>query len=111
MAYYRSVQQLEIIHCINSVKQHKSTNNDIYLHIKQNFIRNIALKIGKDISENYYGKFSTIDKNAKFLYYLVKWTSESYNFQSSHKIVKYVIRASELVCDAVYLNSLANFSQ
>ena len=68
-------------------------NIDINVHIKQNSISNIALNIGKNISDNYYGKFSTIDKNAENQYYLVKCTSGSYTLQSSHKIGIDVIKA------------------
>ena len=40
-------------------------------------------------------------KNAEIGYYLVKYTSDSYTFKSYHKIGKYIIKAGELVCDAV----------
>ena len=79
--------------------------------MKNNSISKIALKIGKDISENYYGNFSTIDKNANFLYYLVKWTSDRYTFLSYHKIGKYFIKAGELVYYAAYLKPLSNFKK
>ena len=42
---------------------------------------------------------------------LVKWKSDSYTFQSYHKIVRDVIKVGELVCDVVYLNPFANFNQ
>ena len=35
------------------------------LRLTHNVIRNIALSIGKYISDNYYGEISTIDKNAE----------------------------------------------
>ena len=43
--------------------------------------------------------------------YLVKLTSDSYTLQSSNSIVRYFIKAGELVCDAVYLNPFSNFKQ
>ena len=43
--------------------------------------------------------------------YLFKCTSESYTFQYYHKLGTNVIKNGELVCDAVYLNPLANFKQ
>ena len=91
--------------------KYESTNTDINVHIKQNFTSNIALNIRKDISDNNDGVISKIDKNAENEYYLVKWTSNSYTLQSSHMIGKYVIKAGELVCDTVYLNSFDNFKQ
>ena len=57
--------QQKIVHFIDSIKQHEATNTDINVHIKQNAILNIALNIGKDISDNDYGEVSTIDKNAE----------------------------------------------
>ena len=80
-------------------------------HINQNANRNIYLNIVRSISEKDYCAISTIDKNTEGGYYLVKWTSDSYNFQYSHKLGKYVIKDGELVCDAVYLNPLDNFNQ
>ena len=77
----------------------------------QNDIRNIAFIFCRDISNKDYGTVSTIDKNSESGYYPVKWTSKSYNFKSSHKLGKYVIKAGELVCDSLYLNPLANFNQ
>ena len=59
-------------------KKHKSTDTDINVHIKQNFISNIDLDICKDISDKDYGEISTIDRNAENGYSLVKWTSDSY---------------------------------
>ena len=44
----------QIIHCIDSRKQNKSTNTDIVVHIKHNAIRNTDLNIDKDISDNDY---------------------------------------------------------
>ena len=52
-----------------------------------------------------------LSKLKKCGYYIVKWTSDSYTFQSPHKMVKYIIKAGELVCDVVYFNPLANFKQ
>ena len=71
----------------------------------------IPLNIVRDISENYYDTISVIDKNSDSGYYLVKWTSESYTLQYSQKLGKYFIKIDELVCDAVYLNPLANFNK
>ena len=45
-----------------------------------NAIRNIALNIGKDISDNDYGAISIIEKNAECGYYLVEFTRENYTF-------------------------------
>ena len=50
-----------------------------------------------------------METNAENGYYLVKWTSESYTFQSTQFLGKYFITAGELMCDAVYLNPLAYF--
>ena len=44
-----------IIHCIDGIKQHESTNTDINVHIKLKSIKNIALNIGRDISVKDYG--------------------------------------------------------
>ena len=92
----------------------KTTWTNKYWHkcsYKNNPIRNIDFKIGRDISDNDYGEISTIDKNTENWYYLVQWTSDSYTFQYSHKIGRDVIKAVGLVCDAVYLNSSYNFNQ
>ena len=50
-------------------------------------------------------------KNAESRYCIVEWTSDSYTQQSYNYKVKYVIKAGELVHDAVYLNPLVNFNQ
>ena len=101
----------QIIHCVGSQKQHVATNSDINVHIKQNSIRNIALNIFRDIIDEYYDAISIIDKNIESGYYPVKWSSESYNLQSSHKLGKYLIKAGELVCYSVYFNPLANVNK
>ena len=79
--------------------------------MKQNDIRNIALKIGRDISSEDYGTISTSDKNSESGYYLVKWTSESYTFQYSRQLGNCFIKAGDFVCDVVYFNKLDNFNQ
>ena len=53
-----------------------------------NAIRNIALNIRKDISDNDYGEISKIEKNVECGYYLVEFTCGNYTFQSSHRIGK-----------------------
>ena len=70
------------------LKKRKAKNSDINFHIKNHSIRNIALNIGMDIRDNDYGVIYKIKKNAGNGYYLAKWTSESYTFQYSHKLVK-----------------------
>ena len=75
-----------IIHCIEGRKKHRILDTNINVHIKQHAISNIALNIGKHISDNDYGSISTIDKNVGNSYYLVKCTGDSYTFQSSYKI-------------------------
>ena len=111
MAYLWFYNNWNIIHCIYSRKQTESTDTVINVHIKHNTISNIDLNIGKDISENDYGAISIIDKNAETGYYFVKWTSDSYTFQYSNKIVRDMIKAVYLVCDALYANSSANFKK
>ena len=44
-------------------------------------------------------------------YYPVKWTSDSYTLNFSNKIVRDVIKSGELICDALYLNTFANFKK
>ena len=59
-----SYKNWQIIHCIDSRKTW-STYTGINIHINQNTIRNIALNIGKDISDRNYGsvsKFETMQK-------------------------------------------------
>ena len=56
-----SYNNWKIIHCIDGRKQHESTNTDINAYIKKNFIRNIALNIGKDISDRNYGSVSKFE--------------------------------------------------
>ena len=85
-----------------------SHNKFSYIH---NAICKIDLNLGKDIIDNDYETISTIYKNSENLYCLVKWISKSYNFQYSRNMGRYVIKYGELVYDAVYLNSLANFKQ
>ena len=41
----------------------------------------------------------------------MRWKSGIYTLQSSHKIGRYVIKARELVCDAVHLNPFANLDK
>ena len=97
-----------IIHCIDSLKLLEATNIDINVHIKQNYISNIALNIVRDIRDEDYGTIIIIDKNSESGYYLVKWTSDSYTLQSSHKLEKYGINTGGLVFDALYFNPVAN---
>ena len=106
-----SYNKWSIINCIDSKKQNEATKPDIDVHTNHNYIREISLNIGRDISDNDYGKISTTDKNAYSGYYLVKCTSDSYNFQYSNKLRKYYIKDVELVCDTVYLNPMANLKQ
>ena len=63
------------------------------------------------MSDNNFGAISTIDKNEENGYYIVKWKSDSYNVQSSHKIGINFIKAGELVFDVVYFNPFANSKQ
>ena len=58
----------------------------------------------RNISDKYYDAIYTIDKNTIIEYDLIIWLLFS-------KVGKYVINACELVCDAVYLNLLANFKR
>ena len=60
-----SYKNWKIIHCIESIKYHESSDTDTNVCIKRNSVRNIALNIGKYISDNYYGAILTIDKNAE----------------------------------------------
>ena len=46
-----------------------------------------------------------------YQYLNVKWTSKIYTLQSSQKLGEDFIKSDDLVCDAVYLNSLYNFKQ
>ena len=94
---------------IENKKQHKASNCDIKFHIKQNSISDIALNIVRYVSEKGQGEISEIDKNLESGFCFVKWTSDSYTLQSSNKLGKYVIKAGDLVFNAVYLNPLANF--
>ena len=71
----------------------------------------IALNIYIGISDEYYGAISTIDKNSESVYYLVKWTIESYIFQLSQKLVKCIIKAVMVVCDAAFFNPLDIFKK
>ena len=61
-----SFKKWKIIHCIPSRKE-KSSDTDINFHIKQHSIRNVALQIGKNISDNDYGEISKIEKYRKWI--------------------------------------------
>ena len=111
MTILGSYNNWKIIHCIDSIKQNGPTNTGINNNIKHNYISNIALKIGRDIRDNYYGAISTIGKRSVSRYYLVKWTCDSYNYQSFHETVKDVTNYGELECAVVYLNTFATFKQ
>ena len=50
-------------------------------------------------------------KDAESGYYLVKWTIDSYTLHYSNNMGNDVITDGELVCDAVYLNTISNFNQ
>ena len=52
-----------------------------------------------------------INKPPESGYYLVKWTSDQYTSQSSHKTGRDVIKDGDLLCDALYLNKFATFKQ
>ena len=54
-----------MIYYIEIIKQHESTDTDINVHIKQNSIKNIALKIVKDISDNNYEIFQQLTQIQK----------------------------------------------
>ena len=79
--------------------------------MKNNYIRDIVLKIGIDVSYKDCGAIYRIDKNTESGYCLVKCTSESYIFWSSKKLRNYVIKAGEMLCDGVYFNPLDNIKQ
>ena len=98
-----------ISHFFNSKKQHETTNTDFFLPIEHISTRTIALNICRYISDKGCGAISTIGKKIESEYDLVKCTSDNYTLQYSNKIVKGIIKAGELVCDALYLNPLANF--
>ena len=53
----------------------------------------------------------TIENNVENIYFLVKWTSDSYTLQYSPKIGRQFIKADELACYSVYLNTFDNFKQ
>ena len=80
-----------------------------FLPIEHISTRTIALNICRYISDKGYGAISTIEKKIESEYDLVKCTSDNYTLQYSNKIVKGIIKAGDLVCDALYLNPLANF--
>ena len=101
----------QTIYCIDSRKQHESTETDINVYIKQNAIKNIALNIRKYIKLTTIMKLFQKLKNAENGYYIIEWTSDIYTFHYSHKIGRYVIKSGELVCDEVYFNQFANFKQ
>ena len=86
MAYLSFLKKIGKLFIVLNVEREKKTDTDRNVYIKHNYIRNVALNIGKDRSDNYYGETSKIDKNAENGYYLVKWTSDSYTFQYSHMI-------------------------
>ena len=46
---------------------YKSSDTDINVHIKHHAIRDIALSIGKNISDNYYWAISTLEKCRKLI--------------------------------------------
>ena len=81
-----SYKNWQIIHFIDSKKQHETTRYDINVNIKKNSIRKITLNIGRDIRDEYYGTISTIDKNPESGNYHVKRRGESYTLKSSKKL-------------------------
>ena len=93
------------------MRQNEATKTDINVNIKHNATRNIDLSIVKDISGKIYEQISTIEKNSESGYYIVTFKSDSCTLQHSNKIVKFVIKAGEVVYDAVYLNPLYNFKK
>ena len=107
---HRSKSKLCIL-AYNRFLQKLSNYTDINAHLKQNSISNVALNIGRYISEKYYGAILKTDKNVENGYYLVKWTSDSYILQFYHKIERDIIKDGGFVCGVLYLNTFANFKQ
>ena len=57
-----SLKNWQIIHYIDSRKQHEATNTEINVHINKNSIRDIDLNIGKYIGDKDYGEIPTMKK-------------------------------------------------
>ena len=61
------------------------------------------------MSDTDFWAISSTENYSEKGYYLVKWASDSYTFQSSHKILVDVIKAGYLLCDTLYLIPFSNF--
>ena len=95
LAYSRVLQQLANYSLYWKYKTTVIIRHWYKFSYRHNAICKIDLNLGKYIIDNDYETISTIYKKSENRYYLVKWTSDSYIFQSSHKIGRYIIKDGE----------------
>ena len=71
-----------------------------------------TMHVANEIAVDGYGALATNDNNVKVGYYIIKWTSTPYPLQCDTNIDTFnpplVLKAGEMVCDAVYLNAVPN---
>ena len=91
-------------------KQTNENNSDTSI-IENTLICN-TMHIANEVAVGGYGALATNDNNVKVGYYVIKWTSTPYPLQNDTSINTFdpplVIKAGEMVCDAMYLNAVPN---
>ena len=70
------------------------------------------MHIANEVVVNGYGALATNDNNIKVGYYILQWTSTPYPLQEDISVNTFnpplMLKAGEIVCDAVYLNAVPN---
>ena len=71
-----------------------------------------TMHVANEVAVDGYGALATNDNNVKVGYYIIKWTSTPYPLQTDTKVNTFnpplVLKAGEMVCNAVYLNAVPN---
>jgi hypothetical protein len=100
-----------VVHVANKSAHDVDEADDDMNISKQIALETITQHTSKTIKIDHFGAVSTTDPQAPNGYYLVQWTGVPYNLQQSCTEQNGIIQAGELVCNAVYLNSLAHMAQ
>jgi hypothetical protein len=100
-----------IVYITNKSKQEPNNFDDDLNESKQIAVETLSKHIANTISLDHYGAVGTDDNRIVHGYYLVQWKGLPYSIQQTQQIENDVIEEGEQVCDAVYLNPLANIQQ
>ena len=100
-----------IVFVTNKSAHDNNSYEDDLNESKQIAVDTIVNHVAKSIQIDNYGAVSTNDTATDHGYYLVQWTSLPYELDTAQQIDSITLQPGEKVCDAVYLNPLANIQQ